>query len=169
MLARRRKISGELFQIAGIVAQRVRRGVLQHAGRRDSARSAVPHSSSGMRVQVLLERSQRSAANFRVPQLAIARRIFELRQQIEGDVRGLIMRRIGARTHTRTAIRWRFRAGRRVRGSPAASSRAPQSGNQSRGDRFHVSLDARNLSGEETCSGCVRNCSVGVSSAGPLI
>ena len=45
---------------------------------------------------MLLERSQRSAAYFRVPELAIARRILELRQQIEGDVRGLIVGRIGS-------------------------------------------------------------------------
>jgi hypothetical protein len=45
---------------------------------------------------MLFECSQRSAADFRMPQFAIARRFFELWQEIEGDVRGLIMRRIRA-------------------------------------------------------------------------
>ena len=43
---------------------------------------------------MLLQRSQRPPAYFRVPQLAITRRVFELRQQIEGDIRGLIVGRI---------------------------------------------------------------------------
>ena len=52
--------------------------------------------ASGMGVQMLFERSQRSATDFRVPQLTVARRVFELRQKIEDDIRGLIVRRIRA-------------------------------------------------------------------------
>ncbi len=58
---------------------------------------APPAPAQTWAYRYCVERRQRPAAHFGVPQLAIARRIFQLRQQIEGDVRRLIVGRIGAR------------------------------------------------------------------------
>jgi hypothetical protein len=49
-----------------------------------------------MRAQKLVERGLRPAADFSLPLLAIPRRMLQLRQQVEGDIRRLVICGIGA-------------------------------------------------------------------------
>ena len=94
-----------------------------------------------MRVQMLFERSQRSPAYFRMSQLTIARRVFELRQQIERDIRGLIVGRIcpgyvGAQRSQGGLAR------ERANGLTGCQCRRAHTSDQTGCDGFHVSLDA---------------------------
>ena len=80
---------------------------------------------------------------------ALARRLVELRQQVEGDVGRLVVRRIGAGDVVARASRARSRAAAGAASSPAASAAACMPGHQAGGDGFHVAFHARNLAGEE--------------------
>src|SRR5580704_17954765 len=101
-----------------------------------------------MSVKKLIERVDGAAANLGVTLLSIARRPVQLRKQIEGDIRGLIICRIsagnvGAQRADRGVTRERAR-GLMVRERQSAASR-----HETRRDRFDVSFHSRNLSREE--------------------
>src|SRR5580700_10358848 len=93
-----------------------------------------------MGTQMFVERRQRPLANFHVAKFAVARWFLELRQQIEGDVSRLIVRRIRARD-----VRAQRTDGSLARKWPSPLAPRHETG----GDRFDVSFDARDLSGEE--------------------
>src|SRR5579862_9275091 len=95
-----------------------------------------------MRVEILVEGFERAAADFSVAQLAVARRVFELGQQVEGDVGGLVIFRIGAGNVSAQRSDRSFAWKRGMAGSDAA-------GDQPGGDRFDVAFDAGNLAGEK--------------------
>src|SRR5580704_7001494 len=98
-------------------------------------------SSSGMGAPKFIEGSERPAADFGMAQFAVARRIFESGQQIEGDVGRLIVGRIRPR-HISTQRTdgglaregWHeIAGGESRRGSPRGKAG---------GDGFHVSFHA---------------------------
>src|ERR1035437_7783712 len=128
---------------------------------RSSRYSAIWRSSSdaGMAVgiqvaiQVHSEGFQRLLADQRVARFlvtaqAIARGLFEWRQQVEGDVGGLITFGVGrGDIGAERAEGGRARQG--VRGLAEKERGGVHAGHESGGDGFDVALDARNLAGEE--------------------
>src|SRR6266404_3322523 len=110
--------------------------------------------------QILVDALERTPANGSVTRALVvaqsrADRLAQRGQQIEGDVRGLIIVRIGAgyigaqRSQRRLARpRTRFLAEFQASGEPA--------GYQSRRDRFYVALDAGNLAREEDVRPCAQ-------------
>src|SRR5579863_5361038 len=96
----------------------------------------------------LLECGQRPLAHLRMALLAVSRRLLQLRQQVEGDVGGLVIRRIGAgdvraqRSQRGLARKRAYRFAERLTSRRAARD-------EPRRNRFHVAFHSRNLPREK--------------------
>ena len=73
----------------------------------------------------------------------------ELRQQIESDIGGLVIRGIGAGDIGAERADGGFARERHARLRPKRKFRGMTPGDQSGGDGFDVAFDARNLAGEK--------------------
>src|ERR1035438_654483 len=124
---------------------------------RSSRWRAIWRSSSdaGMAVgiQVSGERPQRLPADqlvagFLVAAQALTGGLVELREEVEGDVGGLVILRVGrGDVVAERAEGGRARQG--ARGRAEGESGGVHAGHESGGDGLHVAFDAGNLAGEE--------------------
>src|ERR1017187_259636 len=131
---------------------------------RSSRERAIWRSSSdaGMAVgiQVSSERFQRLLADqlvagFLVAAQAIARALVELREEVEGDVGGLVILRVGRRD----IVAERAQGGRArqgARGRAESESGGVHAGREPGGDGFDVAFDAGNLAGEKDFGVCAQ-------------
>ena len=165
------RYSRKLLQVARVSCDRVLRSVLALQVVEETHR--LRRASSDMGVEIGVQRFQRAPADFGVPGLLVApqpmaRGFVQLRQQVERDVRRLIVARIGCPRCNGTAIpaRSRAAAGAAIRPAPAPPRAGPPS---VRWRSIPRSLPRPRSGPRRRPSGRERSCSVGVNSAGALM